>query len=295
MRSRLPKLLVGGTLLASLAWPALGLADHVSITAATGASLTKVKPTSVVLTVTWSADCIGAAPGHANYKGDLYLHKPVTDETIYLGGVFSAPGRLDIPVSRTDKEQIFTPLLRISCFEDSTQHGSDVVTASGAEVIVPAKDRNGGGGGGGNGNGNGNGGGGGGDPDEPLQAGGCAEELRGTAAADTLDGGSAGDLILALGGDDRVRGRAGHDCLIGGSGADRLLGEEGYDRLTGGSGTDLLAGGPGRNAYDAGSGDDQVMARNQRPETVRCGPGDDTARVDGNDRLRGCEHVTRGG
>jgi Ca2+-binding RTX toxin-like protein len=292
VRSRLIALLVG-SLLASLAWPAAGLANHVSITAGTGATLTKVKPSSVVLRVGWTADCIGAAPGQATYKGDLYLHRPDTDETIYLGGVFSAPGQLEIPVSRTDKEQVFAPLLRISCFDNSSLHGSGDVTVSGVPVIVPAKERTGGGGGHGNGNGNG-GGGGGGAPDDPLQVGGCATELRGSAAPDVLDGGAGGDLILALGGADRVRGRDGHDCLIGGAGADRLLGEEGYDRLTGGSGADLLDGGSGRNAYDAGSGDDTVKARNGRREIVRCGSGDDTARVDRNDRVRGCEHVTGG-
>jgi RTX calcium-binding nonapeptide repeat (4 copies) len=282
-------------MLASLAWPALCSANHVSITAATGASLTKVKPTSVVLRVSWSAECAGAASGHANYRGDLNLLKPQTGETIYLGGVFSAPGQIEIPISRADKDQAFTPVLRISCFEDTTLHGSGDVTVSGAEVIIPAKERLGGGGGGGGGNGNGGGGGGGagGDPDEPLQAGGCATELRGSAGADVLNGGDGGDLILAFGGADRVRGRGGHDCLVGSSGGDQLLGEDGYDRLTGGSGADRLDGGPGRNAYDAGSGDDTVKARNGQRETVRCGAGDDTVRADGNDRLRGCEHVTR--
>jgi Ca2+-binding RTX toxin-like protein len=92
---------------------------------------------------------------------------------------------------------------------------------------------------------------------------------------------------------ERAPSRDGHDCLVGGSGRDRLLGEDGYDRLTGGSGRDRLDGGPGRNAYDAGSGDDQVKARNGRRETVRCGPGDDSASVDRNDRVRGCETVRK--
>ena len=100
-------------------------------------------------------------------------------------------------------------------------------------------------------------------------------------------------LILALGGADRVRGGDGHDCLVGGTGGDRLRGEDGDDRLTGDSGGDVLSGGPGRNGLRRRFGNDRVEARNGRREVVRCGSGDDTARVDSNDQVRGCETVRK--
>src|SRR4051812_41745443 len=199
MRSQLGRLLVGA-LLALFAWPASALADHISITAQTGASVHRLKPNSAVLRVTWSADCVGAAPGRANYIGNLYLLRPDEGTEEYLGGVFSAGGEVEQIVSRTDKDQQFTPLLRISCFEDGTLHGSGQIEASGAAALVPAKERGGGddGGGGGGGNGDGETGGGGGgsgqsEPDDPLHGGGCANLVRGSNHDDVLDGDAGGD------------------------------------------------------------------------------------------------------
>jgi Ca2+-binding RTX toxin-like protein len=292
--------LLAGTLLCAATWPSAAEANHIGITAGVGSSLSKFKPTSVLMTTTWAATCDGTTPEVSNWSGNLKLLRPDLGTEIYLGGVSSASGEVEQTVTRTNKPQTFGPVLTLSCYEDGTLHGSGGVTVSGAAVVVPPREPGGGGDGGGGGGGGGGGdnddggGGGGGGPDDPLHGGGCAGELRGTNAADVLEGDAGGDVILGLGGADRVRGRDGHDCLIGGSGGDRLLGEEGYDRLTGGSGSDRLDGGPGRNAYDAGSGDDTVKARNGRRETVRCGPGDDSARVDSNDRVRGCERVRAG-
>jgi hypothetical protein len=55
-------------------------------------------------------------------------------------------------------------------------------------------------------------------------------------------------------------------------------------RRRGGTGTDRLFGGPGRDDLEAADG--------QR-DTVDCGPGPDVARVDGFDRVSGCERVIR--
>ena len=69
----------------------------------------------------------------------------------------------------------------------------------------------------------------------------------------------------------------------------------GNDRLSGGAGDDTLSGGPGRDRYSGGAGNDQISAANGRSERVDCGSGrGDIARVDGNDRVSGCEIVLRG-
>ena len=75
--------------------------------------------------------------------------------------------------------------------------------------------------------------------------------------------------------DDRITGTGGDDCIAGGRGDDRLGGGAGDDRIAGGPGDDRITAGPGSDVVD-------------------CGPGDDVARIDGSDRVRGCESVKRG-
>jgi hypothetical protein len=285
-----------GALLASLAWPvAVGAADEVTVEPSASARVKHLSPGSALVQVRWSITCLG--PGtEGSYSGSLTLVDEDTGEEIYMGGISTAAGDATQLVERREKDRRMKPRISARCSKydsNGSLFGSDTVEALGDVIVIPAKGANGGGGNGGGGHGGGGGGSGGADPDDPLGSGGCANELHGSAGPDVLNGEAGGDLILALGGADRVRGGDGHDCLVGGSGGDRLLGEDGYDRLTGGSGADRLDGGPGRNAYDAGPGDDRVKARNGRRETVRCGPGEDTARADANDRLRGCEHVAR--
>ncbi len=135
-----------------------------------------------------------------------------------------------------------------------------------------------------------------------LLAGPCANEQLGGAGADRLSGTPLGDRLIGLAGNDTLSGLGGDDCLSGGAGRDRLRGGSGNDRLAGGSGNDRLAGGAGndslaggrdRNRYSGGAGNDKVYAANRRRETVNCGRGRDTARVDRFDRVRGCERVRR--
>ena len=289
--SRIRHLLVLAAALGALAMPAPSVADHVGIQASASATLKSLSPSSATVEVSFSITCTGAS-GEPFYFGSLRLVDMDTLEETYLGGVSGASGSSTLSVSRGERDRRVQTRLRASCGDAVTLHGSPFIEVNSDGLVIPARGQGGGGGGGGNGGGGG-GGSGGADPDDPLRPGGCAIELRGSAGPDVLDGGPGGDLILALGGSDRVRGRAGHDCLVGSSGRDRLLGEDGSDRLTGGAGRDRLEGGPGRNAYDAGSGNDRIKARNRRRETVRCGPGEDTASADRNDRLRGCEHVVR--
>ncbi len=293
MRWRLAQAFVLGSVVAALGLPATSVADHVGIEASVSATLKSLSPSSAKVELSFYITCTGVGLGNAQYFGDLKLVDVVTLEETYLGGVASASGTSTESVSRGDRDRRLRARLRAACGDSVTAHGSPFVEVESEEVLIPRLGGGGGGGGGNGGGGHGGGGSGGADPDDPLRRGGCASELRGSAGPDLLDGESGGDLILALGGADRLRGRDGHDCLVGGSGGDRLLGEEGYDRLTGGGGADRLDGGPGRNAYDAGSGNDRVQARNGSRETVRCGSGEDRARVDGNDRVRGCEHVAR--
>ena len=104
----------------------------------------------------------------------------------------------------------------------------------------------------------------------------CATAIRGGKGRDRLIGTPRGDRISALAGNDSLRGRQGDDCLRGQRGGDRLEGGPGHDALVGGTADDRL------NALDGGR------------DTIRCGAGDDIAKVDRVDRVRGdCETVRR--
>ena len=122
----------------------------------------------------------------------------------------------------------------------------------------------------------------------------CTVTLRGNGRSNTLRGSSGSDRIVGLQGADRLFGRGGSDCLFGGLGNDRLEGGAGDDQLEGGPGNDVLVGGVGRDTLSGGAGRDLVRARDGVRETVRCGPGRDTAIIDRSDRVSGCEVVRRG-
>lgn len=117
-----------------------------------------------------------------------------------------------------------------------------------------------------------------------LKPGACANAKTGTGRADSLTGTAAGDLLKGLGGNDRLIGLQGSDCLDGGPGNDRLDGGAGNDKLTGGRGRDVLRGAAGRDSLNAADG-----AR----DTVDCGAGRDSARVDKRDSVKRCEKVKR--
>src|SRR3954451_3659206 len=279
--------------LAALAWPAVGLADHVSIEAQVSARLKeRASERAWVVEVSWAVTCVGA--GDASFAGVLYLVDVDTGARTFLGGVSRASGTARQLVYVTNKSQRVRAELQISCYDNATLHGSGYITVQGGDggspdgIVIPARGDDGEGG-----HGGGGGGGGASDPTAPLRSGGCKVALQGTDKAETLTGTAAGDVVFGYGGADRIRGAGGHDCLLGGRGSDRLLGEAGDDRLTGGSGNDVLTGGAGTNSYDAGRGNDVVNAANGRRETVRCGPGRDRVRADRRDRLVGCERVTR--
>jgi hypothetical protein len=104
---------------------------------------------------------------------------------------------------------------------------------------------------------------------------GCGVLQKGTGAGETLNGTAGNDRIEGMGGNDRVNGQGGGDCLRGGSGA---------DTVNGGAGHDHLRGGPGH---------DRLVARDGQRDVIRCGKGNDVARVDAKDKVKGCERVRR--
>ena len=136
--------------------------------------------------------------------------------------------------------------------------------------------------------------------------------IHGGSGGDRLSGGLGHDTVAAQGGHDAAFGQDGNDRLGGGDGNDRLGGGPGLDTVAGGSGADVLTdylgggllyghsgtdriyAGSGRFRIDAGTESDYVSARNGRVDTINCGAGHDTARVDGIDRVAGCERVIRG-
>ncbi len=112
----------------------------------------------------------------------------------------------------------------------------------------------------------------------------CSTKIIGDNGANTLIGSLLSERLVGRGGDDKIRGKGGNDCVGGGSG---------NDRIGGGAGDDKVNGGPGRDRISGGTGDDTIRAADRAKDLVRCGPGEDTAKVGKRDRTKKCEHVTR--
>lgn len=89
-------------------------------------------------------------------------------------------------------------------------------------------------------------------------------------------------VLLGGGGRDSLTATPDGAVLHGGNDRDRLIGRGRADNLTGGRGHDLLRGGSGR---------DLIRAIDNTRDRVFCGPGFDRAKVDGIDRVRGCERL----
>jgi Ca2+-binding RTX toxin-like protein len=127
---------------------------------------------------------------------------------------------------------------------------------------------------------------------------GTALARGGSPGDDNVTGSDRGDRIALEAGDDHASGGRGDDVINGGRGNDVLRGGLGDDRVHGGSGDDVLADDRGSDRLYGGAGDDRLDARdrrgrNDRRDVVNCGSGDDTATVDRDDVVIGCEHVTR--
>jgi Ca2+-binding RTX toxin-like protein len=147
--------------------------------------------------------------------------------------------------------------------------------------------------------------------------------VRGTGAPDRLSFGPGGVnlnadddtdvtgqfstlLLEGMGGEDVISPQAnyasaaGRRVLLGGGGRDTLTatpdgaflhGGNGRDRLIGGARADNLTGGRGRDLIRGGKGRDLVRSIDDFRDRVSCGPGFDRAKVDGIDRVRGCERL----
>lgn len=126
------------------------------------------------------------------------------------------------------------------------------------------------------------------------------DEFVGTAKADDHSGGPGRDRISGKGGDDTLSGWGGRDQISGGAGADAihggtrsdvLVGGWGDDVIRGADGRDELVGGPGRDRLFGGNHNDVIKAQGGDADFIDCGDGDDTAFVDPEDTVTGCEKV----
>jgi hypothetical protein len=124
---------------------------------------------------------------------------------------------------------------------------------------------------------------------------------------DAVDGGAGVDTVsyagqpaaLAVSLDDQANDgvgavadiRSSVENVIGGSAADTLAGSQARNRLEGGAGNDVLRGNGGVDVLLGGDGDDTIEASDGTADSVDCGPGNDTARVDRADTVTGCERV----
>jgi Ca2+-binding RTX toxin-like protein len=124
-----------------------------------------------------------------------------------------------------------------------------------------------------------------------LRGGSGNDELSDTGGANRLEGGTGDDLLAGGNGRDRLEGGPGIDYLLGNGGADELHGGPGRDRLRGGGGDDKVFGGDGTDALFGGQGADVLNARDGQRDRADCGRGDDRARIDARDRVRGCEQI----
>jgi hypothetical protein len=107
-----------------------------------------------------------------------------------------------------------------------------------------------------------------------------ANNLAGLGGNDSLVGADGDDSIDGGPGTDRVNGGAGVDDLQGGIDGDTLSGGDGADTLDGGDGNDTLRGGAGEDTFMGGAGADTILAADGVPETIDCGPGEDTVAAD---------------
>jgi Ca2+-binding RTX toxin-like protein len=110
--------------------------------------------------------------------------------------------------------------------------------------------------------------------------------------------GRAGNDLIAPQSD--YSGTAGRRVLIGGAGRDTLIatpdgavlhGGDGHDKLIGGVRSDNLTGGRGSDRIRGGKGRDLIRAIDGTRDRVDCGRGLDKAKVDGIERVKGCEKL----
>lgn len=114
-----------------------------------------------------------------------------------------------------------------------------------------------------------------------------ANVLETRAARDTavvlVDGGGGPDTLISGGGSGpafELIGGLGDDVIQGSAHREVITGGAGSDTITADGGIDIVEPGRGQDNVDGGSGDDTIDAGDGEVDQVRCGPGDDVARVD---------------
>ena len=117
---------------------------------------------------------------------------------------------------------------------------------------------------------------------EVFNSGNGGSRLTGSPAADRLRSYDDRDTIEAGGGDDWIEAGYGDDTIDPGAGRDTVNAEAGS-----GSCNFLVC--------RIGSGNDTINARDGEADSIDCGVGTDTARVDAIDTVAGCETVDTGG
>lgn len=121
-----------------------------------------------------------------------------------------------------------------------------------------------------------------------------SKRTEGITASPSAVGGSAIRLqgledITATPQADFLTGNSLANHFQGGAGPDLLQGGQGDDLLEGGAGADTLRDTGGLDTLSGDAGDDQIFAADGVSEPVDCGAGTDTASVDTDDRVVGCE------
>jgi hypothetical protein len=131
-----------------------------------------------------------------------------------------------------------------------------------------------------------------------------SDQLAGRSGGDALSGGAGADLLTERpgpygatldgdGGNDRVVARGSSATVDGGDGADLLIGGP---SIAGGAGADQILS-DGGATVSGGAGADQIDAADASgaPDTITCGPGNDTVWADADDTVAAdCEHVLAG-
>ena len=142
----------------------------------------------------------------------------------------------------------------------------------------------------------------GGNGDDDIDGATDPDDLDGNDGNDTLVGRGAEDDVSGDTGDDTARGSGGDDTVEGGDDDDRVQGGTDQDHVDGGSGKDLVrgvggedkvVGGTGKDTIRAGGGNDKVNSVDGFKDKVKCGLGNDRAKVDDKDVVNDdCNHVS---
>lgn len=119
------------------------------------------------------------------------------------------------------------------------------------------------------------------------------ERVLGTLDHDRISAGAGRQILFGGDGNDTLDAGAGDDAIYGAGGNDHLEAGDGDDYVEGGAGDDVLAGGPGADRLFGLAGNDRFFADDGTRDTVRGGPGDDTADADALDDVIGAEVVLR--